>query len=310
MAINKFMLMVLKAISYANDGIKKNYKIERKLIRLVHPSFVPPYKISEHKISREGYDIPIRIFTPDNYMFNDILLFFHGGGWVVGDINSYTNVCANMAEKTGCRVMSVDYRLAPEFPFPCGLEDCYAVAKELYCGGFDETLVDIGNITLVGESAGGNLAAALSIMANDRKEFSVKQQILFYPALYYDHTPSSPYKSVIENGTNYLLTSKKICDYMDLYMPDKSKRNTPYFAPLVKEDLSNQPRTLIITAQYDPLRDEGEAYEKKLVCAGCDAEVYRMHNALHGFLSLPSKFLHVKKSYEVVNEFLKGAEKN
>lgn len=309
MAINKFMLAALKAASYADIDIKKSYKIERKLREILTPPLVFPYKISEHKIGRSGYNIPVRIFTPEKYLSKEVILFFHGGGWVTGNIESYTAACVNMAKYTGRRVMSVDYRLAPEHPFPCGLYDCYVAAKEVCTGTFGIIPGgEIEKVTLAGDSAGGNLAAAVSIMAKDRGEFEIPQQILFYPSVYDDHTPSSPFRSVIENGSDYLLTAKKICDYMDLYLPEVSKRKNPYFAPLLCDDLSGQPRTLVITAQYDPLRDEGEAYAEKLAAFGCDAVSYRMKDALHGFISLPSRFVHVRRSYEIVNRFLKGED--
>jgi acetyl esterase/lipase len=212
-----------------------------------------------------------------------------------------------MAERTGQRVISVDYRRAPEHIFPCAAEDCYCAARALYLGLTDDKIGgSAANITLAGDSAGGNLAAVVSIMSADRGEFTVKRQMLFYPATYYDHSDSSPFPSIKENGTGYLLTSRRVCDYMDLYLPDKSKRINPYFAPFLEKNPINRPRTLIVTAEYDPLRDEGEVYGAKLKKFGNDVTVYRMKNALHGFLSLPSRVVHVKKCYDIINEFLNG----
>lgn len=300
MAINKLMKAALSAVSYADINIKKNYKLSRKITNLTHPPLKPLYNMWDRKITADNHNIPVRIFLPKLLRSNEILLFFHGGGWVIGNIDSYSNVCAAMANNTGRRVASVDYRLAPEYPFPCGLNDCYLAAKELHLNPPENT----GKITLIGDSAGGNLAAAVSLMAADRGEFSVNQQILLYPAVYCDHSEKSPFASVTENGCEYLLTSKRIRDYMDLYLPDKEKRRNPYFAPLLAEDLRSQPRTLIITAEYDPLRDEGEAYGEALKDAGNNVTVYRMKDALHGFISLPSRFSHVKTSYKLINTFL------
>ena len=147
-------------------------------------------------------------------------------------------------------------------------------------------------------------AAAVSLMARDRGEFSVKKQILLYPAVYNDHTENSPFESVRTNGTGYLLTSKKICEYLDMYAADPLDKYNPYFAPYLAKDLSNQPDTLIITAEFDPLRDEGEAYGEKLLEFGNYAEAHRIPDALHGFFSLPYKYSHVKKAYELINKFL------
>ena len=130
-------------------------------------------------------------------------LFIHGGGWVTESIDNYERICARLADATGQYVVSVEYRLAPEDKFPAGLEDCYAVAKALYSGQFVLN-VKPENITLIGNSAGGNLCAALSLMARDRGEFMPKRQILIYPATYNDYTENSPFVSVKENGSDYL----------------------------------------------------------------------------------------------------------
>ncbi len=245
----------------------------------------------------------MRIFSPKNVKTDRILLFFHGGGWVVGNIDSYTKVCANMAVITKHIVISVDYRLAPEHKFPCGLEDCYAVAKEIFLDGkYKEIKPE--NITLIGDSAGGNLAAALSLMARDRGEFMPMKQILIYPATSTDHGESSPFDSVRDNGKDYLLTSKRVDGYLELYMSSEEDKNNPYFAPLVSTDLTNQPETLIISAEFCPLRDEGEAYGKRLQEAGVKAYIHRIPNALHGYFSLPPQFDVVENTYKIINEFL------
>ncbi|NMR85768.1 alpha/beta hydrolase fold domain-containing protein, partial [Vibrio parahaemolyticus] len=121
---------------------------------------------------------------------------------------------------------------------------------------------------LIGDSAGGNLAACVSLLLRDRGEIVPKKQILIYPATNYDHSENSPFKSVVEFGENYILTSKRIQDYMELYVPNPKDRESPYVAPILAKDLSNQPETLIITAEYDPLRDEGEEYGKRLESFG------------------------------------------
>ncbi len=305
MAINKFMMAALKAISYAEPDILTNFQANRVLSNIVNPPIVtkPLYEVWDYQIKSEDYNIPVRIFEPKKPKNSDIILFFHGGGWVIGNINSYTRVCAMLANKTSRRVFSVDYRLAPEFPFPYAVEDCYRVAEELIQY---KNLVDPGNarIILMGDSAGGNIAAAVSLMARDRGRFHIEKQILLYPSTYNDHSEKSPFGSIRENGRDYLLTSKRICEYIELYIKDPQDFNSPYFAPLLAEDLSNQPETLIITAEFDPLRDEGEAYGLKLKEHGNKVQVYRMKNGLHGFFSLPITFVHVKRSMDLINSFL------
>lgn len=303
MAINKAMKIALKAMSFPDIDLKKTYKLKRQLTNAAHPYLKPLYNIWDHKIQGADHDIPVRIFMPQEEYERKILIFFHGGGFVTGNIDSYSSACAHMAKQTKHIVVSVDYRLAPEYPFPSAVEDCYMVTREIF---MDSRLFDVRqeNITLIGDSAGGNLAAVVSLLGRDRKEFIPSRQILLYPSTFNDHTQTSPFPSVHEYANDYLLTSKKICDYTELYLSKEEDRYSPYFAPLLAEDLSNQPKTLIITSQYDPLRDEGEAYARKLSEFGNQAYVYRMKDALHGFILLPKHFVHVKKCYERINQFL------
>lgn len=304
MAINKAMRLALKTLSYQEMDLKKNYKLKRQLTKAAHYHIKPLYQIWDHRISLDDHDISVRLFFPKrDKSYDKALIFFHGGGWVIGDIDSYTAVCSNMARQTGSLVISADYRLAPEYPFPAGLMDCYAVAKEVITGSF---LLNPKkeNIYLIGDSAGGNLAAAVSLLARDRNEFMPAGQILLYPSTASDHSENSPYRSVRDFGSDYLLTAKRINDFMELYIRNREDLSNPYLAPILCEDLSGLPRTLIITAEYDPLRDEAEEYGRKLAQAGNRVQVYRMKDALHGFISLPKHFVHVKRAYEIISKFL------
>lgn len=303
MAINKFMMAAIKALSYPDIDIKKNYKIDRALNNLSKPALKSLYNIWDHEIYLNDHAIPVRVFLPDTQKGKEIFIFFHGGGWVSGNIDSYTNPCGNLANHTGRRVISVDYRLAPEYPFPNGLNDCYYASKEIFYNN-NYFGADKADFILIGDSAGGNLAAAVSLMARDKGEFNISRQILIYPATYNDHSETSPFESVHVNGAEYLLTSKKIRDYMSLYIQDDMDWNNPYFSPLLAEDLSDQPDTLIITAEYDPLRDEGEEYGRKLRKYNNCSEVHRMKDALHGFFTLPPRFAHVRDTYDIINSFL------
>lgn len=305
MAINKRMRKVLAAISYAELDVTKDYKRLRRLTNIANRHFLrPSYRIWDHEVSAGTHAIPVRIFSPVIPGEYPILIFFHGGGWVTGNIDSYDRVCTYLADRTSHTVVSVDYRLAPEYRFPAGLEDCYRVTEEIYmhpelfgCATCD--------ITLVGDSAGGNLAAAVSLMARDRGQFLPDRQILIYPSLANDHSETVPYESVREYGSGFLLSSKRVNDFMELYRSDEQDLSNPYFAPLVGTDFSRQPKTLIITAEYDPLRDEGEAYGAALRAAGVPVEIHRIPNALHGFFSLGPRFSSVKRAYEHILEFLR-----
>lgn len=316
MAINKAMRSVLKALSYGDIEVENSRHFAN--LKAIDP-LKPFYKMMDYTFYNGTYEIPTRLYLPDEATFEKVLnygcnvttnlpviLFLHGGGWVTESVDNYNRVCARMAKETNHIVVSVEYRLAPEFRFPIGLEDCYTVAKAIFTKHFILN-VDPDQITIMGDSAGGNLTAALCLMARDRKEFMPKRQVLIYPATNNDYSEQSPYCSVKENGTDFLMTSLKMSQYLDLYQSKEEDRQNPYFAPLLANDFTRQPKTLIITAEYDPLRDEGEAYGEKLKDAGNDVEIYRIKDALHGFFALGIKYLHVQESFEIINKFLEEA---
>ncbi|GHV52427.1 alpha/beta hydrolase [Spirochaetia bacterium] len=311
MAINKAMRAALKTIAYLNLNvdIKKSYKAERQFENIsakLRP--VPPeFSIWDHSVRVGDHEVPVRVFLPKKGTSGGssprLLLFFHGGGWVLGSIDSYTKMCAHLAKAVSAIVVSVDYRLAPEHQFPAAADDCYAAARELFLG---KSLLNIDpkNIIIMGDSAGGNLAAAVSLMARDRGEFLPPRQILLYPATASDHSENSPFESIRTNGYDYFLTSKRVQEMIELYKGSDADLHNPYFAPLEAKDLSGQPRTLIITAEYCPLRDEGEFYGKRLEEAGNEVQIYRMKDAFHAYMMLSPRFVHVKRTYELINNFL------
>lgn len=304
MAINKAMRTALRALSYMEPDVQVSYKIERALADIPAKIRVRAsrYHTWDHVVQSGDHSVPVRIFSAPEKNIGKTLLFFHGGGWVTGNIDTYENVCVNMAKIIGATVVSVDYSLAPEHRFPIGLEDCYAAARELFESDMPDTEPE--NIVIVGDSAGGNLAAAVSLLAKERGEFMPQNQILIYPSTYNDHSESSPYKSVVENGTDYLLTSRRVSEYMNLYRASDADRENPLYAPLLAKDLRGQPRTLVISAEFCPLRDEGEAYGRALRDAGGEAEIYRMRDALHGFFSLPLRYVHVRRALDLMRRFL------
>ncbi|MCD7817996.1 MAG: alpha/beta hydrolase, partial [Lachnospiraceae bacterium] len=191
------MKTILHALSYGGIEVEASR-------RLADLKKLDPIRIFHRKLDVEvfngDYKIPIRLYFPSEETMKEnrtkeavpesVLLFFHGGGWVTESVENYDRVCARMAQATGCMVVSVEYRLAPEHRFPVGLQDCYAAARALYTGRFLFS-VDKEKITVIGDSAGGNLAAAVCMMARDIGEFQVKQQILIYPAVNNCYTEES-----------------------------------------------------------------------------------------------------------------------
>lgn len=297
---------ILKIMASPKISIKSDYKWIRKVQNLVNSIPINPYQVMERVIlsKDEDHEIPVRIFKPKEQISDEVILFFHGGGWVIGNIDSYSFVCMNLANETGRKVLSVDYRLAPENPYPAGLEDCLRVT-EVLCN-YSETFLKIPyeKIILMGDSAGGNLAAAVSLILGSKNKKRPLKQVLLYPVTWWDHTTNSPFPSIKINGYDYGLTSKNVQDYMELYCPDVKKRKSPTIAPLLAKDLSHQPETFLFSAQYDPLRDEGEAYAQRLAEAGVPTKLYRMENAAHGFFTLPIASPFVKTFYDHVNRFL------
>lgn len=309
MAINKAIQTILKVLSEPEVDVERDRRIAELKKLDIARIFMEKVDVC---ISSDGYEIPIRIYFPAKKKMKEkdiscygekVLLFLHGGGWATESVETYERICAQLAQSTGQLVLSVEYRRAPEHHFPIPLTDSYAAAKALY-GGQLLPHIRPEDITLIGDSAGGNMAAAMALMARDRGDFSIKQMILIYPALWNDYTEHTPFASVRENGKNYLLTASRMESYLNLYQSRPEDRQDPYFAPLLADDLEHLPRTLILTAEYDPLRDEGEEFARRLHEAGNEVEAYRIPNAFHGFFALGLKHIHVLDSLERIHVFL------
>ncbi len=301
--MNPIVRLAMKLISSPRIDIQEDYTWIRKFQQFFYGASADDYQFLDKKIYSpdEGHEIPVRIFYPENRRHEEHIVYIHGGGWVTGNIDTYTSACANIADKLGRVVYSIDYRLAPEHPFPAGLNDCLAAVDYLLTPKPREKKK---KWILMGDSAGGNLAAAVSLKRRDENKRLPDVQVLLYPLLHWDHTENSPFKSVQTNGYDYGLTIKKIQAYMELYAPDEEMRKTPYLAPLMASNLRNQPDTLIITAEFDPLRDEGEAYGAALKKAGNKVKVQRILDAVHGFITYPPYVTPLARAYEIMNEFL------
>lgn len=289
--------------------IREDYERVRRMQRQLAVLPHARYRALDVEImSDDGeHRIPVRVFHPRQRRRDEVLLFFHGGGWVTGDIESYTPACATMADLTGCIVASVDYRLAPEHPFPAGLDDCLRVAELLLSDPARLGADPASEVVLIGDSAGGNLTAAVSLELRDRGVRGAKRQILLYPVTHWDHDPAtSEFASVRRHGGDYRLTNTEVQDYFELYVPDAAARAQPLVAPLIADDLSRQPETLIITAELDLLCDEGEAYGDALERAGNRVRVHRVDGALHGFITLPRFSRSLREAYDVIDAFLDG----
>jgi acetyl esterase len=235
-------------------------------------------RVDELKIPGPGGSIPARMYTPEGKGLFPVLVYFHGGGWVVGTLETHDTCCRALAVRAGCVVVSVDYRLAPEHKFPAAAEDAYAAT--CWVAGKGESLgLDPARIAVGGDSAGGNLATVVCLMARDRSGPRLCHQLLVYPVTNYSFdTPS--YR---ENADGYYLTHEKMVFFWNQYLPDEASGRDPYASPLQAADLGALPPALIITTGYDPLRDEGEDYANRLRSAGGAVTLSCYESMIHGF---------------------------
>jgi acetyl esterase/lipase len=229
-----------------------------------------------------GHDVPVRVYTPSDAVGGNapLLIWIHGGGWVIGDLDTADATSRALANRSGAVTVSVDYRRAPEHPAPAALEDCLAALT--WCVENAELLgVDASRVAVGGDSAGGNLTACLCQRVRDDYGPDIDFQLLVYPVT--DCTLSST--SMEENAEGYFLTKSTMEWFVDQYVGD-NERKDPAVSPLHAETLAGLPPALVITAEFDPLRDEGVAYASGLRDAGVQVEHLQYDGQIHGFFQL------------------------
>jgi acetyl esterase len=239
----------------------------------------PVATVAERTIQGPGGDLKLRIYHPPGQGPFPVLAFFHGSGFVLCSLDTHDGMCRNLCAGAECIVVSVDYRLAPEHKFPAGLNDC-VFATHWIAEHARELNGDANRLALGGDSAGGNLAAAAALRIRDEGGPALCGQLLIYPVTDY-HTPGTP--SYHENAEGYGLTRDTMRWFWDHYLGDPADAAHPYASPLRARDFSGLPTALVVTAEYDPLRDEGEYYAEKLRSAGTSCVVSRWHGMNHGF---------------------------
>lgn len=236
----------------------------------------------------DGDDLPIRIFWPHGAGEEDrlpgVVVFFHGGGWVLGSIETHEPQVRSMVNRTGLVYVSVEYRLAPEDPFPAAVEDCYE-ATCWVAANAAELGVDPARLAVAGDSAGGNLAAVTTLVARDRGGPAIAFQLLVYPCC--DMDPDA-WWSMAANADGPLLTRAVMQWFYDHYTGD-ADRTDPYMSPVHAASHADLPPGLIITAEYDPLCDEAEAYAAQLAAAGCAVTCSRYDGVFHGFFGFAAE---------------------
>ena len=255
---------------------------EARNFQLAPPPEVPTPvggEVLDRTVPGTQADIRLRIYRPGEDE-TGVVMYFHGGGWVIGGLDSHDETSRLLCAGSGQTIVSVDYRLAPETRYPGAVTDCFD-ATAWVAENAAELGVDAARLAVAGDSAGGNLAAATALMARDRGGPDIAFQLLIYPVTNADFDTAS----YIENAAGYLLTRNSMQWFWDHYVPEAQRREEPYAAPL-HGDLAGLPPALIQTAEYDPLRDEGEAYAAALQAAGCEVQLTRYDGLIHAYFGM------------------------
>ena len=258
--------------------------------------------VQDITIPGPGGEIPARVYTPDGDGARPCLVYYHGGGWVIGDIQGLDSTCRALANAAGCVVVSIEYRLAPEHKFPAPLDDCVAAVEWVHANAASIG-VDPDRLAVGGDSAGGNLAAAVSLHARDAGGPPLRMQLLVYPVTHHDYGT----ESYTANGEGYLLTKDMMVWFWDHYLNYAEQGSDPLASPLLAEDLSRLPRAVVYTAEFDPLRDEGEAFAARLEAAGVPVSHKRFDGQIHAFFQMLGVFPSAREAIDGAAVELKAA---
>ena len=251
--------------------------------------------VEDRKVEGPRGDVPVRVYEPRTDRDTEerpLVVYFHGGGWVIGSLDTHDPTCRKLADESGYPVVSVDYALAPEHPFPEGLEDCYA-ALEWASEGASELKAE-GGLVVAGDSAGGNLAAATALLARDRDGPKIDYQLLVYPST----GRAERTESYEENSEGYFLGSDDMNWFRDRYFEDEIDKGNVYARPRLADDLSELPPATVVTAGFDPLRDDGAAYSERLEESGVPVTHRHYEDMIHGFFSMLAGPANLERGHE------------
>lgn len=241
----------------------------------------PVYEVTDGRLPGPGGDLPVRVYRPSGERPLPALLYYFGGGWTLGSIGTADALCRTLSEEIGCLVVTVGYRLAPEHPFPAAVHDCHAALRWVAAHAA-ELGADPDRLAVGGDSAGGNLAAAVTLLSRSGGGVRLAGQLLVYP----NTDQSADDGSMRENADPWLFNHHSVAWYARHYLSSPEDAAHPLASPLRARDLSRLPPALVITAEYDPLRDQGEAYARRLAEAGVRVELSRYPGMAHGFFTM------------------------
>jgi acetyl esterase len=268
--------------------------------KIIKAKPLPLQAVTDLEIPGSTDAIKARAYYPDCNFPLPLVIYYHGGGWVIGSIETHDNFCRRLAAKTPAVVLSVDYRLAPEHPFPAAVEDAYTVFD--WAAGNASSIKSFPNrIVVAGDSAGGTLATVVSKQALENG-LAPAAQILIYPATDLTNFETDSHRN-FQKG--FYLTRDYMIKFRDLYLPDKQLWSDPRVSPLLHPVPPAMPPTLILTAEFDPLRDEGEAYAKALHDAGIPVTLIRYDGMIHGFVNMDRFIPAAKKAGDDCADFVK-----
>ncbi|KEI43662.1 MAG: alpha/beta hydrolase [Saccharopolyspora rectivirgula] len=285
LALDAQLLLKLQKLSGQTELSAPNPELARAAMRAMNEVIsdpVPGVISAERRIPTDAGDLSARLYRPKELTeTSPLLVFFHGGGWVIGDLDTHDDACRFLAKHAGIRVLSVDYRLAPEHPYPAAFEDC-AAAYQFALNNAAELGTAPESIAVGGDSAGGNLAAAVALHATTSGLKKPAFQFLLYPAV--DATTRRRSRDLFGNG--FLLSDRDMDWFIDHYLPDVERRREPQLSVLLAEDFTGLPPAYVVTAGFDPLRDEGEEYARQLAKAGVPVISRRFEDLIHGFINM------------------------
>ncbi len=257
--------------------------------------------VSTQSITGPGGPLKIRIYHPQPDKILPIVIYYHGGGWIMGDLDSHDNICRSIAARANVVVVSPEYRLAPEHIFPAAFEDAYttliwARREAALIGG------DALRLAVAGDSSGGNLAAAVALKYSNNREYPIICQVLIYPVLNLSSFETSSYRDF---GSGFFLTHASMLSFREMYVPDSGLWHEPFVSPAVADDLSGLPPAYIVTAEIDVLRDEGESYAARLQKNGIPVAHTRYQGVIHGFLGMERLTKKASYALDDIASFLK-----